>query len=184
MANRYRPAPRTQARAGASLVFLIVMLAMSITGTIAGVMLLSNWPAITARFGGNAALPLPTAAVPRLPTLPAAQPIGAQTVPTASLMQTEATSQAIYQATVQAVEAVPNVNTTGDSAPVIVESKPAERMPAGDNVPTAEPVAQPESGSLFGSKPVVVAPQETHECRHGQAWTDSGCKNPTPIGAP
>lgn len=98
-------------------------------------------------------------------------------VPTMSNVQIEATSQAIYQATVIAVEnaAQPPANT-GQGAPAQLVVKPAERLPAGDNVPTAEPM--PQVNESFGSKQVIVAPQETHTCKHGQVWTDKGCKNP------
>jgi hypothetical protein len=98
------------------------------------------------------------------------------------LAQIEATSNAIYHATAAAVDAPPpNTNTTGDSAPLIIEDKPADRQPAGANVPTAEPIVIPEIDDQTGSKAVLINPQETHACRHAQVWTDSGCKNPTPV---
>ena len=86
-----------------------------------------------------------------------------------------ATATAQYQEAINAP-----VENVGQSAPVVINSKPAEsRQPAGDNVPTAEQLPQPESGSTFGSKRVLVNPQETHQCLHGQKWVDGkGCKNP------
>lgn len=161
---------------------------------VCGVMLFLAWPLVQAQIAGipqaapSAPLAQPTALIaPR--SLPAAQP-AFQAVPTASLAQIEATSMAVYQATVQAVNAasvpLPNVDTTGDTTPPILVSRPAEeRQAAGENVPTAEPIAPAESGGIFGSKPAIVAPQESHECKHGQVWIDGkGCKNPTPVGAP
>lgn len=99
--------------------------------------------------------------------------------PVLNLEQISATSTAIYQATVQAAEPPPNINATGDSAPLVVEEKPVMRQGAGENVPTAEPIAPAQSDEQTGSKPVLIAPQETHTCRHGQVWIDGkGCKNP------
>jgi hypothetical protein len=92
--------------------------------------------------------------------------------------QNAATAQALYDAAVQAGEQAAPVPNVGQGAPVEIISKPAERQPAGDNVPTAEPVQQAESGGMFGSKPALINPQADHQCKHGQAWTEKGCKNP------
>jgi hypothetical protein len=87
-----------------------------------------------------------------------------------------ATATAQYNEVVNPSAPVPNV---GQGAPVETISKPAERMPAGDNVPTAEPVQQAESGGMFGSKPVLINPRADHTCKHGQKWVEGkGCKNP------
>lgn len=74
-----------------------------------------------------------------------------------------------FNATQTAQFPQPNVDALPANAPMpqYVERQ-AVRQPAGDNVPTAEPVVE--------GAPVVNV-QETHECRHGQIWTDSGCKN-------
>jgi hypothetical protein len=99
-----------------------------------------------------------------------------------SLDQVNATSVAVYEATAQASLTAPVPNVNPAPAPAQLGSRPAtERQAAPDVVPTAEPVTQAESGGIFGSKPAIVAPQETHECRHGQVWTARGCKNPTPV---
>jgi hypothetical protein len=144
------------------------------------VLLFLMWPMLMARLAQSGV------ALPSLPTLPTAyvaplsRPQAApQSAPVLSLEQTVATSTAIYQATAQAAEPPPNTNTTGDSAPLIIEQKPSVRQGAGENVPTAEPIALPQSDDQTGSKPVLVNPQATHECRHGQEWVEGrGCKNP------
>lgn len=152
---------------------------------ICGVMLFLAWPVIHARLSGMPAVTLPTLptaaiALPARPPAPLSAPLAAPALP--GVAQNAATAQALYDAAVQAGEPLENTNLTNDPAPVVVQSKPVERMPAGENVPTAEPVAPAESGGIFGSKPVIVNVQETHECRHGQVWTEKGCKNPTPVG--
>lgn len=104
--------------------------------------------------------------------------------PALSLEQINATSIAIYQATVAAVEqAVPieNVGHTGASAPVF--SKPVEREPAGEIVPTSLPI-EPAAQNGHGSKVVVVDVQADKACLHGQVWTERGCKNPTAVVQP
>lgn len=159
------------------------------------------WPMLLHEFQTRTGMAPPTAPALTQPTMPAAPlarpqpapasaPVSApaQAVPTASLAQIEATSLAIYQATASAAELhtmpVPNTDITGDAAPIVLDQQSAEeRHAAGDNVPTAEPVQQAESSGMFGSKPVLVNPQETHECKHGQVWVgEQGCRNPTPIG--
>ncbi len=126
-------------------------------------------------------LTLPTAGVslpaPGSVVIPRGNSLAA---PTASYAQVEATSQAIYHATVEAVP-IQNVNVTGDVAPVVREQKQSAIEPAQGIVPTAEPLPQTDTGGAFGSKRVIVNPQETHTCLHGQIWVDrKGCKNPTP----
>jgi hypothetical protein len=137
------------------------------------------WPMIQTRIAGAPGREQPQPTTRAYATTPAYQPQttssgAADAVPTASMAQIEATSQAMYQATVQAV------NTASDSAPMVREQISVDRQPAPAVVPTAEPVIEGGSDGAFGSKPVIVAPQATHECRHGQIWTDAGCKNPTP----
>lgn len=151
---------------------------------IVGITLYMAWPMLVARMGGSVQIPalvFPTAAVVRPQTAPApfSGTIPVQADPIPGIAQNAATAQAMFDAAVRAAAPVPNVDTTNDSAPVMRQAKPAERQPAGENVPTAEPVQQWESGEIFGSKPVVVNPQETHECKHGQVWIEGkGCKNP------
>ena len=144
------------------------------------VLLFLMWPMITARLAQSGV------ALPSLPTLPTAyvsprsSPLTApQGIPALTLEQISATSTAIYQATAQAAEPPPNTNATGDSAPLLIEQKPSVRLPAGENVPTAEPLSVPQSDDQTGSKLLPVNPQATHECRHGQVWiAEKGCKNP------
>lgn len=146
------------------------------------VALILAWPTVIARLSGmpNVALPtLPTAAVtlPARPPAPLSAPVAAPALP--GIAQNAATAQAAFDRAVQVGETQPNTNVTNDPAPVIVQSKPVNRQPAGDNVPTAEPVQQAESSGIFGSRPVIINPQETHECKHGQRWVDGkGCRNP------
>lgn len=158
--------------------------------TIIGVSLWFNWPWIMATFqartaGAPAATsPAPaTAPRPQLqPYLPSDARIPAQALPTISLPQIEATSQAIYQATVQAVDASmpqPNTDTTGDTAPLERQSKENTLAPAGPDVATAEPL--PQTTDQFGSKVAPIDIQGTHTCLHGQIWTATGCHRPTPV---
>ena len=150
-----------------------------------GVMLYLMWPMLLARIASAPPVtpPAPFLAPQSAPAIQSSHPALQATplaLPTASLEQISATSTAIYQATAQAVDAPPpNINTTGDSAPLVVEQKPSIRQGAGAHVPTAEPIVIPQSDEQTGSKAVVVNPQETHECRHGQVWiAEKGCKNP------
>jgi hypothetical protein len=149
---------------------------------VCGAMLFLAWPLIQAQLTTTtttapAALPTASVAPPRPQAAPAALPAE---IAIPGVAQNAATAQALYDAAVQAGEQpVQNVDLTNDSAPVIVQSKPAERRPAGENVPTAEPVVPAESGGIFGSKPVLINPQADHTCKHGQIWIDGkGCKNP------
>lgn len=142
--------------------------------TFIGAMLYLMWPALQARTTGAPMPALPTAAVVA-PPAPPRLPVVAPDVQGA-INNYNATAQAQYQ---QQASPVPNVNLTNDSAPLEVEQRAApDRLPAGDNVPTAEPVVVSQGDDQTGSKPVLVNPQETHTCKHGQVWTDAGCKNP------
>lgn len=145
---------------------------------VCGVTLFLAWPTIRAQLTAPpATLPgaLPTAQVARPQAAPAARPQAAPVNVPAQIDAYNATATAQYQDAIQRAP-VPNV---GQGAAVDLVSKPAERMPAGENVPTAEPIIQAESGGIFGSKPVLINPQETHECKHGQIWIEGkGCKNP------
>jgi hypothetical protein len=135
------------------------------------------WPALVEQFqirmGGAVppALLQPTAIVRPAPAQNVVRPV---VVP--GVAQNEATAQAMYDAAVQEVAPVPNVNPA--PAPAQLVTKPADRQAAPDVVPTAEP--RPANDGIFGSKPAVVNPQEEHACLHGQVWTARGCKNPTP----
>jgi len=154
-------------------------------------MLIVAWPLVRANLSGQplAAPPVaPTAIIaPRAPSAPISQPAPIVAPPIPGIAQNAATAQAEYDAAVRAAEqqAAP-VPNTGQSVPVVINEKPAgARQPSGDNVPTAEPIQPAESNDQFGSKPVLVNPQETHTCLHAQVWVDGkGCKNPTPVGAP
>jgi hypothetical protein len=153
-----------------------------------GVMLFLAWPAVVARLSSSGVtLPSLPALAPAVvaPPRPQAAPVEYRApvmpnAPALTLEQISATSTAIYHATAAAVDApIPNTNTTGDTSPALIEERPAVREPAGANVPTAEPIAPDTSDGQTGSKTVLVNPQATHECRHGQVWTDGkGCKNP------
>jgi hypothetical protein len=87
-----------------------------------------------------------------------------------------------YNATQEAqFQQAPNV---GQGEPVVIQQRASEeRLPAGDNVPTALPLPQGQTDGIFGSKPAApVNIQETHQCLHGQIWVEGrGCKNPTPV---
>lgn len=158
---------------------------------ICAVAIFLSWPMVLARLSSAAPVMQPTPAPPAAPAVrqqyqqqqAPADIRSAPVAPLPGIAQNEATSTAMYQATAQAslVNSAPppNIDTTNDSAPLSREQRPADRQPAGENVPTAEPIVQGESGGMFGSKPVLVNPQATHTCRHGQVWADGkGCKNP------
>jgi hypothetical protein len=83
--------------------------------------------------------------------------------------QNEATATAQYNEAVRRSQNGAVVLPENDPQPVQFIQVETERQAAGDNVPTAEPVQE--------GAPVVNI-QETHECKHGQVWTDAGCKNP------
>jgi hypothetical protein len=92
-------------------------------------------------------------------------------VPTAipGIAQNEATATAQYNEAVRRSQNGAVVLPENDPQPVQLIQVETERQAAGDNVPTAEPVQE--------GAPVVNI-QETHECKHGQVWTENGCKNP------
>lgn len=119
-------------------------------------------------FGGRVqlpSLPIPTAIVIRLPIQdqrrePAALP---------GIAQNEATATAQYNQAIKQQQNGAIVLPQNDPAPVLHIQEQTDRQPAGDNVPVAEPVQE--------GAPVINI-QETHQCKHGQVWTDAGCKNP------
>lgn len=103
--------------------------------------------------------------------------------PALSLDQVNATSIAIYQATVVAVDSqspAQNVDQlpADASMPQYVEKPAPDRQPAGaNNVSVAVPIDAAHGSKETG--PVNI--QETHECKRAQVWTAGGCKNPTPV---
>lgn len=179
---------RSRSSASDVLVNLLLIGVLIIVGWLAWPSLVTQFYARTAGAPGIAPLNVPIA--PQAAPAPAARPFtppapqsAPQTVPTASLAQIEATSMAVYQATVQAVNAapVPNTDTTNDSAPLLIESKAVpDRQPAPAVVPIAEPLVPAENNDQFGSKPAIINPQRDHVCLHGAVWTDTGCHYPTP----
>lgn len=159
-----------------TLVNLLLVVVLAIVGWLA-------WPSLVTQFQARTGI-TPLAIPPTLPTAivwpaaPAYQPrpaLDAAVPIDAAIADYNATAEAQYQQAVQQ-QPVPNADETGDTAPLQRISKPADRAPAGDNVPTAEP-----QNSEFGSKPAApINIQESHTCLHGQIWTDSGCHRPTP----
>lgn len=141
------------------------------------------WPAVVARYTGvtntqaqataTATRPFPTTAALSGSGSAARDPIAVAT-PIPGLAQNEATATAQYNEAVQRSQNGAVVLPANDPQPVQLVQQPAERQPAGDNVPTAEPVVE--------GAPVVNI-QETHECKHGQVWTDAGCRNPDSKGS-
>lgn len=154
---------------------------------LAFVAVVTQWQTIAGHLPTTGAIILiATPTVGTAPVAPAQPRISAPAVPRAAvpvpaltLDQINATSIAIYQATAAAAEPVPNQDNTGDTAPLTHESAEFDRQPAPAYAPTAEP--QPVVDDQFGSKQAPINIQETHQCKHGQIWTDSGCKNPTPV---
>ena len=179
---------RSQSHGGGlldNLTNLIAIALVLIVGWLAWPMLVKEFSARTAGAPGQAQPTQPTGSFVR-PTLPPYQP-ATPAAPNVQqgIDQYNAAEQARADALAAAAAAapVPNTDTTNDSAPLVHESKAVpDRQPAGENVPTAEPLVQAESTDLFGSKPVAapVNIQETHQCLHGQVWTASGCHRPTP----
>jgi hypothetical protein len=120
---------------------------------------------------------LPTAAIvpAKAPVPPGARPqqgsapITVSAPADAAIDAYNATAQAQYQEAISAP-----VENTGQSVPVQLVTKPSARQPAGDNVPTAEPLVE--------GAPIVNI-QATQQCLHGQTWTERGCKNPTSKGS-
>ena len=164
----------------------IEVIAYLLIFSIIGITLYVAWPALRTRIADAPSRLDPTARI-AYPTRPAYRdpaPEQPAIAPADAIADYNATAEAHYQQAIQQQQAapVPNVNTTGDTAPVQYVSKPApERLPAADNVPTAEPIAPAESNDQFGSRPAApVNIQESHTCLHGQVWTESGCHRPTP----
>jgi len=165
------------------LLTIIAMLLIVIAGVLAAVWLMSTVPGVAPMAAPQA---LPTAAV-RVPPFPAPRPqtsqegsgrtIDPQPMVIPGIAQNAATAQAMFDAAVQAGEQPQqNVNLTGDTAPVIHGQRTNDRQPAGENVPTAEPVQVVTD--WFGNKQKPINIQETHTCLHGQVWNGKGCHNP------
>lgn len=140
------------------------------------------WPIFAARFGVSPAAPgtapAPTAAI-RIPqpgggTIiePRREPAAVTPIP--GLAGNDATATAQYNQAVQQSQNGAVVLPANDHAPVQLIQQPAERMAAGDNVPTAGPV---DAGAP------AVNVQQTQTCLHGQVWTEAGCKNPDSKGS-
>lgn len=157
------------------LVYFLVTIMFATVGTIAGIRLITVWPALM----GGAVQPTaaPTAYV--VPTQPARLPISDPApLVLPGIAQNEATAQTLFDAAVQAGEpAAPVENVGQGDAPAVISERPAdERQPSGENVPTAEPIVTSMFGSNSADPPVNV--QETQQCKHGQVWVDGkGCKN-------
>lgn len=156
---------------------------------LAFVAVVTQWHTIAAYLptpGPIIVIATPTAgAVPRAtlpayqprPDAPPAQPAAAPAQP--AIDAYNATAEARYQEAISAPAPVENI---GQGAPVVLEQRAApERMPAGDNVPTAIPLSQTQADDRFGSKSKPVNIQETKTCLHGQVWVNPGCRNPTPV---
>lgn len=152
---------------------------------------LKSWPDIQARLSGVTLPPslLVVTATPGTfarPTQPGytppRQPANDMRANPANMATAQAQADAAYATAVTGAERIPNQNNTGDSAPLERQSIQVDRQPAPDYAPTAEPIPQTQVDGAFGSKPAApVNIQETHTCLHGQVWTESGCKNPTPV---
>ncbi len=143
-------------------------------------MLIIAWPLVRERLPGQPLAIPPAAPTAIIAPRPAYQPpVAAPAAPIPGIAQNAATAQALFDAAVQAGEQAAPIPNVGQGAPAVIGERPNAREAAGDNAPTAEPIAPAESGGIFGSKPVLVNPQETHQCNHGQQWVDGkGCKNP------
>lgn len=100
----------------------------------------------------------------------------------ANMATAQAQADAAYATAVAGTERVP-VPNTGQGEPAVLGQRVADdRQPAPAYAPTAEPLPQTQVDGAFGSKPAPpVDIQATHQCKHGQVWTDAGCKNPTPV---
>lgn len=112
--------------------------------------------------------------VPRQPIVPvpAVQPANS------NIAANEATSQAMYQATVAAAE-VPRSTPIPGTLNVGV-SYGGLQGSAGEIVPTSLPMPTPYANNAQGqqsARPINV--QATHTCFHGQTWIEGlGCRNP------
>jgi len=152
------------------LVYILITIMFATVGTIAGFRLMMAWPALMGET--QPAQAQPTAIIAPRPAYQPAPVVAPAPIP--GIAQNAATAQAEYDAAVRAAEPVPNV---GQGERVVINERPAEeRQGAGENVPTAEPVV--ENSGIFGSKPLLTNPQADHTCKHGQVWTERGCKNP------
>lgn len=150
-----------------------------------GVALFLMWPAITnqvqQRLTGATA-PTATVAAPAgtLYQSPVALPLQNP----GGSYNSQAAADAAYATAVAGAEwaqPVPNQNNLPADAPLVeYGSRTNERAPAGENVPTAEPIPQTDDQNGTKQKePVNI--QETKTCLHGQVWTDTGCHRPTPV---
>lgn len=150
--------------------FLVIILILVTIGAVA----LIAFPYLSA-------MPMPS--LPTLPTASVPRPVNSGVVvpqaQPANVQQDIDRYNAEQEATAQAIAPVPNTNNTGDTSPSVRISKPADR-PAPP--PPGEASAQDTPSDAFGSKPVggPVDIQGTHQCLHGQVWTDTGCHKPTP----
>lgn len=165
---------------------LLEVIAYILIFSIIGITLYVAWPALRTRIAESPGRAEPQATV-RPTRMPYRDPAPEQPVvaPADAIADYNATAEAQYQQAIQRQAApapIPNVDNTNDSAPLQYVSKPApERLPSADNVPTAAPIPEAQSSDQFGSKPAApINVQETHQCLHGQVWTDSGCHRPTP----
>ena len=155
---------------------------------LAFVAVVTQWQTIAAYLptpGPIIVIATPTTGTAPRATLPAYQPRpAAPAQPAAATAQPaidayNATAEAQYQEAISAPAPVENI---GQGERVVLEQRAApERLPAGDNVPTAMPLPQPDNSGAFGSKSKPVNIQETKTCLHGQVWVNPGCRNPTPV---
>ena len=143
--------------------------------------LIIAWPMVQARLAGETIAPVgapqaqPTAQVFRgQPYSGGASDARPAATPIPGIAQNEATATAQYNQAIQESQRGAIVLPQNDTAPVLRVQEQTDRQPAGDNVPVAEPVDE-------SAAPVNI--QQTHECRHGQVWTDAGCKNPDSKGS-
>lgn len=171
--------PRRQAN---PLDWAVNIMFIALVAMVIGIAMKTGWlptPSfLTTVVAPPATAPAPTAAI-RIPQPgggtsiePRREPAAVTPIP--GLAGNEATATAQYNQAVQQSQNGAVVLPANDHAPVQLIQQPAERMPAGDNVPTAEPV---DAGAP------AVDVQETHTCLHGQTWTDAGCKNPDSKGS-
>lgn len=121
---------------------------------------------------------LPTAAVAKPTRVPVSDPVD-QPAAAPNVQQDIDNYNATQTAQFNAAQ--PNVDILPADAPMpqYVEKQAPDRAPAGvDNVSPAEPVTDDTHGNKQ-TEPVNI--QATHQCLHGQIWTDSGCHRPTPV---
>lgn len=120
---------------------------------------------------------LPTSQVAPQPTQ-ARRVVVPTSAPNQDIANYNATQTALWNAA-QQVAPIPNQDNTGDTAPVQYVSKPAvDRVPPP---PVGEASVNDGNSGQFGSKQTApINIQATHQCLHGQVWTDTGCHRPTP----